>query len=266
MLFFIDETWQTVGGHEVGALAAVSFPRERYNGFCREVWRIKETVLGAKQLDQAELHGTDNFAKAAFTKRRESGQSKLLQAVDETFAALSRHGGHAYAAWTTHPEWLLLRNPVPEKLSPVYSDLLHDFKRRLEQGQGPKSRGLLFFDNRGTKEDRNAACAIQNFVARVGEPWPSLFIQTPHFTPSVVSPGIQVADLIAYLSAHRNDPTVRPELAPYWTRVRAMAFVHKGRRALRPINTARGKGKGPAEAKPRKRPEEGRTDPSETEG
>jgi hypothetical protein len=77
-------------------------------------------------------------------------------------------------------------------------------------------------------------------------------MQTPHFTVSAVSPGLQAADLIAYLAAHRHDPTVRPELVPYWERVERIAF--RGQRpSLRLVNAIPDKEKGPAEARPPKR-------------
>ncbi len=225
MLFFIDETWQQVGGRDVGALAAVGIPRARYNAFCREIWGIKQNVLGANQLDECEIKGTSCFAKSAFRKREgDAGHSKLLQAAEETFAAIPKYGGCAFAVWTTHEEWMLLRNPNPESLSRVYVELLQDFKRYMRACRGTGRQGLLFFDNRGRSEDASAACAIQNFIVRVHPDWRRYFMQTPHFTVSAVSPGLQAADLVAYLAAHQLDMTVRPELVPYWDIVRSMAF------------------------------------------
>ena len=244
MLFFIDETWQNVGGKDVGAMAAAAIPRRRYNAFSREIWSIKQNVLGADQLSDCEIKGTNCFAKSAFKKKRETGHSKLLQAAEETLAAVPKYGGVAFAVWTDDEEFLLLKNPNPNSLSPPYRDLMHDFKRRMERLGGSGREGLLFFDNRGYKEDLGAACAIQNFIARVGPEWRKEFMQTPHFTPSAVSPGIQAADLIAYLAAHQHDPSVRPELHPYWGQVREIAFQHNHRRALRAVNADRHRLKG----------------------
>jgi hypothetical protein len=226
LLFFIDETWQRVGGRDVGALAAVGIPRAFYNAFCREIWQIKKNVLGASELNECEIKGTNCFAKAAFHKRREAGHSKLLQAAEETLAAIPKYHGYAFGIWTTHEEWLLLRNPNPQALSPVYQELLKDFRRCMRTQPGG-SQGQLLFDNRGKSEDLSAACAIQNFIVRVSPDWRRRFMQTPHFTLSAVSPGLQAADLIAYLAAHRHDPSVRPELANYWTEVEKIAFRTK---------------------------------------
>ena len=119
--------------------------------------------------------------------------------------------------------------------------------------------GQLLFDNRGTSEDLSAACAIQNFIVRVSPDWRRRFMQTPHFTLSAVSPGLQAADLIAYLAAHRHDPSYRPELADYWRSVEKIAFATKrSGPALRAVDVIpekpkKGAKKGSGEAKPPKR-------------
>jgi hypothetical protein len=258
LLFFIDETWQRIGDKDVGALAAVGIPLACYNAFCREIWQIKKNVLGARELNECEIKGTNCFAKSAFHKRQGTGHSKLLQAAEETLAAIPKYQGAAFAIWTTHEEWLLLRNPNPQALSPVYQEILKDFRRRMRQC--PKgSQGQLLFDNRGKSEDLSAACAIQNFIVRVNGDWRRRFMHTPHFTLSAVSPGIQAADLIAYLAAHRHDPSIRPELADYWSEVEKIAFSTKrSGLALRamdsmPPQRKNGAKKGPGEAKPPKR-------------
>lgn len=214
-------------------MAAIAIPRMKYNAFCREVWAIKQNVLGADQLSDCEIKGNSCFARSAFRAREHTGHSTLLQAAEETLSAIPKYGGAAFATWTDHPDYMLFRNPNPDRLSPPYRDLMHDFKRAMEAAAGTQRQGLLFFDHRGRKEDLGAACAIQNFIARVGEDWRRLFVQTPHFTPSAVSPGIQAADLIAFLAAHRFSPSHRSELQPYWNTVRGIAFRHNGRRALR---------------------------------
>jgi hypothetical protein len=46
----------------------------------------------------------------------------------------------------------------------------------------------------------------------------SHLLQIPNYTHSAVSPGLQVADLVAHLAAHQTDPTDRPELTRWWDR------------------------------------------------
>jgi hypothetical protein len=55
MLFFVDETWQNVDGIPIGALGAVAIPQASYNAFCREVYAIKKSVLGASEFTDSEF-------------------------------------------------------------------------------------------------------------------------------------------------------------------------------------------------------------------
>ena len=61
MLFFVDESWQTIGGVDVGALGAVAFPQSGYNAFCREFFSMKRDVLGAQELNHSEIRGQHAF-------------------------------------------------------------------------------------------------------------------------------------------------------------------------------------------------------------
>jgi len=136
---------------------------------------------------------------------------------------------------------MLLRNEQSTALSPPYRVMLREFmKHKQAFAKGPGRQGLLFFDNRGFKEDLSAACAVQNFISRVGMEWRNHFMQVPHFTPSAVSPGIQAADLVAYLSAHQHDQDHRPALVPYWETVESLAFVNPldNQKALRIVEEA----------------------------
>lgn len=77
----------------------------------------------------------------------------------------------------------------------------------------------------------HAACAIANYLARPkASRWISSYLlQVPHYTHSAVSPGLQAADLVAYLAARQVDTSVRPELKPWWDRFNELAWYQHGR-------------------------------------
>jgi hypothetical protein len=232
MLIFIDESWQSCNGCAVGALGAVAIPQNRYNHFCSVVWAIKANVLGAAELSQCEIKGNHCFAKSAFRRQEHHGHSTLLQAAEEMFDAMSAHGARAFAVWTTDEKKLRLRSATSTQLSEPYLELLHDLRRHM-RCVSPR-KGMLFFDQRGHTEDLATACAVQNYLTRTSREWPRRFVQVPHFTRSPVSPGLQAADLVAYLAARQTDLAGRPELASYWERVKNLAYVHHTARAARP--------------------------------
>lgn len=238
MLFFIDESWQTVGGREIGALGGVAIPEPRYNYFCREVFAFKRDILGAEELIDSELKGNSCFAKSAFKKREKAGYSRLLEGADKMFGAIRRHKGKVFLIWTSDPTLSLLNNPNSGDLSKPYKQLLFDM-RAFMRNEAPRRRGALTFDQRHHREDERAACAITNYLFRARGDWPKRFTQIPNFTSSAISPGLQAADLIVYLGPHLADADERPELIPYVEEMRAMRYEFRRGRQQRPNKSIR---------------------------
>jgi Protein of unknown function (DUF3800) len=238
LLFFVDESWQTIGNREIGALGGVSIPEPRYNAFCREVFSIKRDVLGAAELNDCELKGNSCFAKSAFRKREASGYSSLLDATERTFRAIERHQGRVFIIWTSDPALSLLRNPHPIALSKPYKQLLFDM-RALMRKEARGRRGALTFDQRHHREDEAAACAISNYLFRARGDWARRFTQVPNFTASSISPGLQAADLVVYLGPHLADRNLRPELAPYIERIEGLRYEFRQGRQKRLVKTIR---------------------------
>jgi uncharacterized protein DUF3800 len=238
VLFFVDESWQTIGGREIGALGGVAIPERRYNAFCREVFAFKRDVLGAQELSDCELHGTSCFAKSAFRRRSATGASRLLEAAERMFGAIERHHGKTFVIWTSDPNLSLLRNPDTTGLSKPYKELLRDM-RALMRNEAPGRRGALTFDQRHHHDDEAAACAISNFLFRARGDWAQRFTQIPNFTASSISPGLQAADVVVYLGPHLADPSQRPELKPYVARVQGLCYEFRRTREQRLRKTIR---------------------------
>lgn len=223
MLFFVDETWQTINGREVGALGGVAFKREHYNAFCSEVYKIKREELLASELTDSEVKGQTAFSRAAFKRHELHGDSHWLLTIDRFLAALARRGGRTFVIWTRHPQHLTLRHLTTTLLSEPYKQLLFDF-RAYAKSLGDHRLGVVNFDQRDLRQDEAAACTVQNFFVRTGGDWRQHFVQVPTFTASSTSPGLQAADIVAYLGAHQFDPLARPELKPYTDKVWARRF------------------------------------------
>jgi hypothetical protein len=235
MLFFIDESWQTIGGREIGALGGVVIPERRYNDFCREVFAFKRDVLKAKELSDCEIKGNKCFARKAFKRRDRDGFSNVLDAAEKMFDALKRHKSRVFLIWTENPDLLLLRHPKTTELSKPYKQLLFDLRGYM-RNEASTARGSLNFDQRHVREDEAAACAISNYLIRSQSRFRSHFIQIPNFTVSSISPGLQAADLMVYLGPHLADGEERPELAPYIERMRQLRYEFRaGKRKVKTI-------------------------------
>jgi hypothetical protein len=85
VLFFIDESWQTVGGQKVGSFGAVAIAEERYNNFCAACIAMKQDVLGAEELMQSEIKGQNCFSRASFKRRRLHDGSEMLERCRAAF-------------------------------------------------------------------------------------------------------------------------------------------------------------------------------------
>jgi hypothetical protein len=215
MLFFVDETWQTLAdGQRVGALGAVAVPQDSYNDFCSAVYAIKKELLGAGELWESEIKGSRCFARAAFTRQGLHGDSRWLGVADRLFEKLAAFHARIFVIWTTHPDLLDLRNPHSTALSDPYRQLLFDM-RGLMRREAPSKLGSLNFDLRGTREDERTAAALQNYMVRTRGDWRRHFVQVPNFTVSSVSPGLQAADMITFLGPHLSPASTRPELRAY---------------------------------------------------
>ena len=230
MLFFVDETWQRIDGVEVGALGAVSIPQANYNAFCREVYAIKKSVLGASEFTDSELKGQTCFAKAVFKRQSAHGDSYWYQAAMELFDALEKHGARVFVIWTKSTSLLTLRNPHSTLLSKPYKQLLFDLRAYMKN-EAKERLGAISFDQREHRDDEATARAVSNFLIRTSGPrwnrWDRHFLTTPSFTASAISPGLQAADVVAYLGAHQSNPAARPELAPFMERVLSLRYEYE---------------------------------------
>jgi hypothetical protein len=223
MLFFVDETWQDINGTDVGALGAIGVKQSQYNAFAADVFKQKREMLGSLELRDDEVGGNRCLSKNQFKRKEDGKDAKWLDAADKFFELLARHRAKVFVIWTTDPELLTLRNPATTKLTKPYKQLLFDFRALMERDA--KGRlGSLNFDQRGTKEDSATACAISNYFYRTKGGWKDHFVLVPNFTVSAVSPGLQAADLVAYIGAHVGTPSARPELQPFIARLQGLRY------------------------------------------
>jgi hypothetical protein len=211
MLFFVDESWQDIAGTQVAALGAVALPVANYNEFCSAVFRIKRDLLGATELNESELKGTSCFSRSAFRYAEANGSSKLIDAATQVLSLVSQCGGATFTIWTTNPMMTGLRQHQTTVLPETYKQLLFAL-RAFAQERGDRP-GLVIFDQRKHREDEMAACTVQNYMVRTATDWQEHFLQVPLFAASSTSPGLQAADLVAYLGPHQADREFRPELS-----------------------------------------------------
>ncbi len=200
---------------------------------------MKKETLGAKELTDSEVKGKHCFSKAAFKAAAMTGTSYWLETADKLLGLLATFRAQTFVIWSTSPDSLTLRQPDTSALSNPYRQLLFDLRALMER-EAPDRLGSLMFDLRGTREDEATACTLQNYMVRTRGGWNKHFICVPNFTVSSVCPGLQAADVVAYLGAHLYDRTARPELQSFVARMTGLAyrFTRPGASARR-VTTAR---------------------------
>jgi len=227
VLIFVDDSTQTVRGKQAMAIGCVVLPTADYNTFCRAVYRIKQDELGAQQLTDKELKGNSNFAKAAFVRRDAEGSAPHLRAVDRMLGLLEDF--HATMISVSSFDASKLRTYDDGMLPAPYCELtwrlLQFAKRQSALGEWD-GVSCITLDQTSHKADQRAGVALQNYFTRTQLRYQlsKYFVQVPSFTHSSLSPGLQAADLLAYLACQQLDPSTRPELQPYWERFSAMEF------------------------------------------
>lgn len=223
MLIFVDETWQEVGGVKIGALGAVMIKSAGYNQFAKEVFAMKRRILGAEELSEKELKGKNCFSKNIFKRRADGRSTAWLDAAEKLLRTLKNFDARIAVVWTNNPDLLTLRQPDTVSLTKPYSELL-TLGRAYMVREAKSKLASLNFDQRAVKEDSATACAITNYIYRAAPLFQETFTAVPNFTVSAASPGLQAADLVAYLGAFYSDRTARPELDPYLDQLTAMRY------------------------------------------
>jgi len=183
-----------------------------------------------------EVGGNRCLSKNQFKRKAEGREAKWVAAADKFFELLARHRARVFVIWTTDAALLTLRNPATTALTKPYKQLLFDFRALMER-EAKGRLGSLNFDQRGTREDAATACAISNYFYRTRGGWKDHFVLVPNFTVSAVSPGLQAADLVAYLGALVGSPTARPELSPFIARMKGLRYEFD--RSDRTVRTVR---------------------------
>lgn len=162
MLFFVDESFQTLGGQQVGALGAIAIQAENYNKFCNTIYRAKRDLLGASELQHKELKGNTCLTKAQFHRLEKSGNSPLLDTVDALVSSLVECEATVFGLWTSKPELLSLHKvATTTQLTVPYIKLLHYFALCPSgpiQISGPPGCPL----SRPTRSCRGYACRLHD--------------------------------------------------------------------------------------------------------
>lgn len=196
MLVFVDESWREDSqGTSKTTYAAVLVGEGDSRDLARRFFNLKKQYWKISNPWQMEIKGRK------LLRRRKRGNRKVEKFM-ENFFELCMDTDIVWFAVTRDGEIRLVSdsNYLPE----LYRSILWRINTYMKKTV-PAEKALMFFDARDEKANRKVAQSFTNFMYR--HRWGHAYrnvIETPFFVDSIVTPGVQIADIVAYCVNERQ--------------------------------------------------------------
>ena len=208
-LSYLDESGNTGGNLEdpdqpFHLIAAIMVPEDQVQALAAAFRRLP--VFAAEPRQIRELRGADLYSgKGPWKGFSPSGR---IEAYSEALALLGRHG--ALVAHASIDKWALRQSASSEPRMPhllALRFLAEEIDSYLKQQHDPlKQRTLLIADETDEHEAYAQGLVAQMQVrtpSLVGGPALTRIVDQVHFVQSETSPGVQLADLAAFVLTRR---------------------------------------------------------------
>jgi hypothetical protein len=232
MWFFVDESWSADDyDPKFGVLLGVLVKDEDLGKFDKFIFNVRKKYYGSDQAKNKdfELKGSKLLNKYIL-KLYQTNQTipKNICIVKEminypTVSSLYMKifASTVFSVTDDHPPLL---SPNPRSLSDPFKKLIENVSTAAQEDV-PGRKVTLVFDQRiGVQKD--IAIAIYNYVAGMRLSNIEIF---PYFAVSNVSPGVQFADVMAYLLAkkHEQDPSYKTILMSLYKEMKVLCWTSK---------------------------------------
>jgi hypothetical protein len=221
MLVYVDESYKASGTPNCkSTFAAVCMREDRYRGFDTEFFKLKRHFFKITEPFQLELKGRLLLSEHKIDLPRNREFIRQVMALMREFEvvpfAVVQDGS------------LQLSALKPDYLPPLYRGVLRRVDRYMQE-RFPKYHGILFFDGIDHGTNQRVAIAFNNFMFRHGAGSQIQHIlPVPNFSDSIVTPGIQLADVVAYVVNERYVSHGKlGHLADFFQEFRNMAFTYQ---------------------------------------
>ena len=190
MLSFIDESYQEVSkGLFFTTYSAVCLARDGSRDFSRDLCNLKRIVWKIDDPTEKELKGSLLLTERALT------MPKNREYVTQLLALMREHEAKAFAVVCKGPLATLKgHNQLPQ----AFQYLIERVNLYASEAT-PGAKAAMIFDSIEDKSNRNIAKAVTNFLYRHGfGKTLDHILDFPLFGDSLTTPGLQMADLVAY--------------------------------------------------------------------
>jgi len=218
MLVFVDESYHDAGApHAKSTFAALAIQEKRYREFDMKLFDLKRHFWKVANPYDMELKGRKLLSSRALAlpKNRD---------FIEQFIVLCKEVGAVFFAVVQEGTFTLASES--DKLPSLYRALMRRVNTFMED-KYTEHQATFFFDGIDHKTNAKIAISFNNFMYRHhwGQKSKNI-LPTPFFCDSVVSPGIQIADVLAYCVNQRYGGR-RGYLEDIFQRFRELAYNHQ---------------------------------------
>jgi len=218
VLVFIDESYRKAQEPNAkSTFGAVLIKEDRYRELDTKLFELKRIFWKVDNSYEFELKGRDLLSDRGIglPKNREfvSQIVSLCKEVGAVLFAVVQDGTITLASEST-------------RLPSLYRALLWRVNTFMQE-KFPQDRGIFFFDGIDHQTNRKVAISFNNFMQR--HHWGRAYqnvLPTPFFCDSEVSPGIQLADVLAYCVNERYVGR-RGSLEEYFQLFRDLSFNYQ---------------------------------------
>ena len=190
MLVFIDDSYRKAQEPNAKTtFSAILIQEARYRELDTKLFQLKQVLWKVENSHDLELKGRNLLNERAL--KLPKNRDLITQLV-----SLSREV--ECIPFTVVQEGSLTLASESNRLPNIYRALLWRVNTYMEE-KFPRDQAVFFFDGIDHKTNRKVAISINNFMQRHhwGRGYQNI-IPTPFFCDSKVSPGIQLADVLAY--------------------------------------------------------------------
>jgi len=190
MLFFVDESYKQSNHHNPKTtLAGVMVREEAMRSLDTDLFNLKKRFLKIEEPWEKELKGRKLLS------RRDIESPRNREFVEELLSVCRLHGVVPFAVVQDGRATLVGQ---PDLLPWLYRGILWRADTYLRENY-PERMAVVIFDRIDRETSKKIAISFNNFMFkhRWGQGYTNVMV-TPLFANSEITPGLQIADVVAY--------------------------------------------------------------------
>lgn len=219
MLIFIDESGQPrpTDPSPFAVLAAIALKSEHSRDFSREIFNLKKGFKGIENPYDWEIKGNKLIGSKYITPR-------TREFIEELFALCRECEVVAFASIMERPKDTTLDIGIDPHIHTLYKFLMRRVNKFVLENF-PERRAVFLFDSQDDRSNKRLAIRFTDFLYKTKKGWEfKNILDTPFFVNSEMTPGIQIADLFAYIINKRFQQKKKRPIEKYYQEIKGLQF------------------------------------------